>query len=114
VEWSWELLEDSEQALWRRLSIFAGGATVEAAEAVCAQEGLPRAEVLDVLTALVDKSLAHPAGEREPRYRMLETIRAYGLERLAEAGEEEWKTARSPRRSRSSTTMIRGCVPSPA
>jgi predicted ATPase/DNA-binding SARP family transcriptional activator len=89
VEWSWDLLGAAEQALWRRLSIFAGGATVESAEAVCSGGELPAADVLDVLTALVDKSLVLITGDGEPRYRMLETIRAYGLERLAEAGEEE-------------------------
>ncbi len=59
----------------------------ERAEAVCAGPGLDRADVLDVLTALVDKSLLTITGA-EPRYRMLETIRAYGLERLAESGAE--------------------------
>ncbi|MFC5750042.1 ATP-binding protein [Actinomadura rugatobispora] len=99
VEWSWDLLDEAERALWRRLSVFAGGATVEAAERVCAGPELDPAEVLDVLTALVDKSLlivtaAEPgpvaeADDPRPRYRMLETIRAYGAERLAEAGEED-------------------------
>ncbi|SNS64167.1 Predicted ATPase [Actinomadura meyerae] len=88
VEWSWDLLDGPERTLWRRLAVFPGGATVASAEAVCAGPGLERGDVLDVLTALVDKSLLAVAGP-EPRYRMLETIRAYGLERLAESGEED-------------------------
>ncbi|MFB4308768.1 BTAD domain-containing putative transcriptional regulator [Actinomadura sp. GTD37] len=87
VEWSWDLLEEPERTLWRRLAVFPGGATADAAEAVCAGPGLDRADVLDVLAALVDKSLLTVAGP-EPRYRMLETIRAYGLERLAGSGDE--------------------------
>ncbi|MFC6884648.1 MULTISPECIES: BTAD domain-containing putative transcriptional regulator [Actinomadura] len=94
VEWSWDLLDGAERALWRRLAVFVGGATTEAAEEVCAGPELDRSDVMDVLTALVDKSLVVVReGEDglagEPRYAMLETIRAYGLERLAEAGEEE-------------------------
>jgi predicted ATPase/DNA-binding SARP family transcriptional activator len=90
VDWSWELLSDAERALCRRLSVFAGGATVEAAEAVCAGGPVRTPDVLPLLTALVDKSLLvarHGAGGT--RYRMLETIRAYGQERFAEAGEGE-------------------------
>jgi len=87
VDWSWELLADQERALLRRLSVFAGGATVEAAEQVCADDVLPAEQVLDLLAALADKSLlvASPDG----RYRMLETVKAYGLARLEEAGELE-------------------------
>jgi tetratricopeptide (TPR) repeat protein len=87
VEWSWDLLDGPERTLWRRLAVFPGGATLDGAEAVCAGPGLDRAATLDLLTALVDKSLLTITGP-EPRYRMLETIRAYGLERLAESGEE--------------------------
>ncbi|MEU4424594.1 BTAD domain-containing putative transcriptional regulator [Actinoplanes sp. NPDC024001] len=80
VDWSWELLSAPEQRLWRWLAAFPGGADVTAAEQVCGSD-------LDLLGALVDKSLLvlGPDG----RYRMLETIREYGLERLAEAGETE-------------------------
>ena len=104
VDWSWDLLDDGERALLRRLSVFAGGGTLEAAEQVCA--GLPVAaedgeqvcagapvaaeDVFDLLAALVDKSLlVVRQTEDGPRYRMLEIIRAYGRERLAEAGETE-------------------------
>ncbi|QKG21016.1 BTAD domain-containing putative transcriptional regulator [Actinomadura verrucosospora] len=90
VAWSWDLLDGPERVLCRRLAAFPGGATLESAEQVCAGPGLARADVLDALTALVDKSLVTVVGaDGEPRYRMLETIRAYGAERLAEAGEDE-------------------------
>ncbi|MFI0421577.1 BTAD domain-containing putative transcriptional regulator [Spongiactinospora sp. 9N601] len=84
VDWSWELLEPAEQVLLRRLSVFAGGATLESAEQVAG------ADVLPLLGALADKSLLQVS--REPagiRYRMLETVRLYALERLAESGERE-------------------------
>ncbi|MGC4937098.1 ATP-binding protein [Kribbella sp. DT2] len=88
VEWSWELLEPDEQAVARRLSRFSGGATLEAAEQVCSGPGLPPEAVLDVLASLVDKSLVEAgAEERSVRYRMLETVKAYGAEQLAAAGE---------------------------
>jgi predicted ATPase/DNA-binding SARP family transcriptional activator len=84
VEWSWDLLDEDERVLARRLSVFPGGATLEAVEDVCAGPGLPREDVLGTLAALVDKSLVEVSDQR---YRMLETVRAYGAERLAEAGE---------------------------
>ena len=89
VDWSWDLLSDPERVLARRLAIFPGGATLTAAERVCADELLPSAAVLTALSGLVDKSILGTAGgPDDPRYRMLETVRAYGLERLAEAAEE--------------------------
>ncbi|WP_170323766.1 BTAD domain-containing putative transcriptional regulator [Cryptosporangium phraense] len=94
VAWSWDLLNVREQALWRRLSIFPAGATLEAAEQVCADDAvLPAGEVLDTLASLVDKSLVETVDPVDafdtgpPRYRMLETVRAYGAERLEDAGE---------------------------
>ena len=90
VDWSWELLGAAERALLRRLSVFTGGATLEAAERVCSGGPVDPAEVLDLLTALVDKSLVVcRTGPDGSRYGMLETIRAYGQERLVEAGERE-------------------------
>jgi predicted ATPase/DNA-binding SARP family transcriptional activator len=90
VEWSWDLLDDAGRALARRLSVFAGGATLEAVEAVCtAGAGLPPEAVLPALSELVDQSLVEPTGDGPVRYRMLETIRAYAGERLAEAGETD-------------------------
>jgi predicted ATPase/DNA-binding SARP family transcriptional activator len=89
VDWSWDLLADAERVLARRLAVFPGGATLAAAERVCAGERLPAAAVLPALSGLVDKSiLGTEDGPGGSRYRMLETVRAYGLERLAEAGEE--------------------------
>jgi predicted ATPase len=88
VDWSWDLLDDAERALWRRFSVFTGGATLEAAEQVCSGSGLPAGRALDLLTALADKSLLIVQHD-PPRYRMLEIIRAYGQERLAEAGESD-------------------------
>ncbi|MFI6796776.1 AfsR/SARP family transcriptional regulator [Streptosporangium canum] len=89
VGWSWELLDEQERVLARRLSVFAGGAALDCAEVICSGHGLDRADVLDVLARLVDKSLvvvqSHGAAVR---YRMLETIRAYAAERLAESGEQ--------------------------
>lgn len=87
VDWSWDLLTEAERALLRRLAAFPGGATVEAAEGVCAGGPVETYEVLDLITSLADKSLLVTVGDG--RYRMLETIRAYALEKLAEAGEQE-------------------------
>jgi predicted ATPase/DNA-binding SARP family transcriptional activator len=97
VDWSWDLLTEPERAVLRRLSVCPPGATLEAAERICADPGGVAAEdVLDLLAALVDKSLVVPAtgSDGEPRYRLLETIRAYGAERLADAGEADRVRAR--------------------
>lgn len=87
VEWSWDLLDEPERILARRLSAFPGGATVSALEAVCADPSLPAADIPYVLDALVEKSLVDHAddGAGEPRYRMLETVRAYAARQLADA-----------------------------
>jgi predicted ATPase/DNA-binding CsgD family transcriptional regulator len=88
MDWSYSLLSEQERILFRRLSVFAGGCTLEAAEAICTDEGIAEDEVLDVLTHLVDKSLVvSEEREGEKRYRLLETIRQYSQERLWEAGE---------------------------
>ncbi|HYJ68514.1 MAG TPA: BTAD domain-containing putative transcriptional regulator [Nocardioidaceae bacterium] len=83
VAWSWDLLTDKERDLAERLSVFPGGATPESVEGACQ---LDAGAALDLLAALVDKSLLQVVGDAEPRYRMLETLREYGQERLAEAG----------------------------
>jgi predicted ATPase/transcriptional regulator with XRE-family HTH domain len=93
IAWSYGLLDAEEQALFRRLSIFAGGCTPEAAEAVCWAGGGESA-ALRGLAALVDKSLLRPPGDgsgatAQPRLSTLGTIREYGLERLEESGEAE-------------------------
>ena len=92
IDWSWELLSADEQRLLSRLSIFAGGMDLEAVEAVCAGDDLETYELLDILNELVNKSLVVAKREqgREIRYHLLETIRQYGQERLAEAGETEF------------------------
>ena len=108
IDWSYDLLTVDEQALLRRLGVFVGGCTLEAAEAVCGSQELkiedrgskvaaqssildPRSSILDGLAALLDKSLlrqiAGPDGE--PRFFMLETLREYALERLVGSGEAE-------------------------
>ena len=87
IDWSYSLLSQAERVLLERLSVFSGGWTLEAAETVCAGDGLESHDVLDALAHLVDKSLVI-LDERaaEPRYRILETIRQYGQEKLREAG----------------------------
>ncbi len=87
MDWSHDLLSEPERALLRRLTVFAGGWTLEAAEAVCANRVVTRDAVLDVLTLLVDKSLVDPSGDAEARHTMLETIRQYALEKLVAAQE---------------------------
>jgi len=89
VDWSWELLNGAERTVLRRLSVFAGGASLEAAERVCAGDSVQAWEVLDLLTALTEKSLVVAGGEGAPRYRMLGTIKEYAAQRLAEAGESD-------------------------
>ncbi|MFL6189757.1 MAG: BTAD domain-containing putative transcriptional regulator [Actinomycetes bacterium] len=94
IDWSWELLDDADRRLLRRLSVFSGGWTVAAAEAVCGGDGLEPGEVLNGLFRLVDRSLIVAAGGDPARFRLLETLRAYGAERLAEAGETQAVAAR--------------------
>ncbi|WP_344207230.1 ATP-binding protein [Nonomuraea bangladeshensis] len=85
VEWSWDLLDDAERTLARRLSAFPGGADLPALEAICADDALPAVEVLQVIGSLVEKSIVQ---EVSGRYRMLETVRAYMADRLAESGDD--------------------------
>ena len=89
LEWSHGLLQPEERVVLRRLGVFAGGFTLEAAQSVAADEYIDGWDVLEHLGALVDKSLVVAEGEALPRYRLLETTRLYALERLAEAGETE-------------------------
>lgn len=98
LDWSYELLAEVERVLLRRLAVFSGGFTLEAAEEVCAGDGLERARVADVLARLVEKSLVTTDERRGARrYRLLETIRAYASVRL---GEAEERTALSLRQAR--------------
>ncbi|MFE6165372.1 BTAD domain-containing putative transcriptional regulator [Streptomyces sp. NPDC056486] len=98
VDWSWDLLTDAERTVLRRLSVFSGGASAEAAERVCAGDAakaadvgdaVERGQVLELLTALTEKSLLVADAESAPRYRMIGTIKEYAGHRLAEAGESE-------------------------
>jgi predicted ATPase len=98
LDWSWQLLGAAEQQLLRRLSVFAGGWTQEAAAAICSDGAATAQEVRDRLGLLIRKSLVFRSKQEDEgssgRYRMLETVRAYAAERLAEAGEEAELTAR--------------------
>jgi predicted ATPase/DNA-binding CsgD family transcriptional regulator len=89
LDWSYELLSQPERKLYGRLSVFTGGFSLEAAEAVGATDDIEQHEVLESLLSLVDKSLvvAEAANEGRMRYRMLEPVRQYGLERLEMSGE---------------------------
>jgi predicted ATPase len=92
IAWSYHMSGAQEQRLFRRLSLFVGGCTLETAEAVCAvlSDGDGAGPVLDGVASLIDKSLLqHTEQEEEPRLRLLETIREYGLEALAASGEME-------------------------
>ena len=90
IDWSHDLCTPAERLLWNRLSVFAGDFGLDAAEAVCAGDGIGPDEVLDLLDRLVVQSVVLPTEhEGMPRYRLLETIRQYGRERLAESGQEQ-------------------------
>jgi predicted ATPase len=91
IEWSYELLEEGENVLFARLSVFSGGATLEATEAVCGTIGDLSVDALEGTSSLLDKSLLwqEEGAEGTPRFVMLETIREYAQERLEESGEAE-------------------------
>ena len=87
IDWSYRLLSEDQQRLFARLSVFAGGADLTAVHAVCAEPGATEGDTLELLTALVDRSMAFAvAGTGGTRYRVLETLRAYGRERLPADG----------------------------
>uniref|UniRef100_UPI001BDD9819 ATP-binding protein n=1 Tax=Pseudonocardia lacus TaxID=2835865 RepID=UPI001BDD9819 len=86
IAWSWELLDERERALAERVSVLGGGVTPASAAAVCAGTAVPAADVPDLLAALVDRSLLQLA-PGDGRYRMLETIREYGADRLTASGD---------------------------
>ncbi|HET6319992.1 MAG TPA: tetratricopeptide repeat protein, partial [Chloroflexota bacterium] len=92
IDSSHQLLSEEERALFRRLSVFAGGFTLEAAEAACSEPAAAHSDVLDLLSRLLDQSLVMPVEREhhvEARYRLLETVRQYGSEKLRSAGERE-------------------------
>ena len=90
IDWSYGLLKPIEQTFFNRLGTFAGGFSLDAALAVCSDEGINESDVLELLSSLADQSLvlAETGGERE-RYRLLESTRAYALQKLADAEEQE-------------------------
>ncbi len=89
IDWSYDLLNSEAQTLLRRLAVFDAGCTLDTAESVCAEDGIIKGRILDLLSSLVDKSLivTETIGRAEARYRLLETIREYALEKLKEADE---------------------------
>ncbi|MBB1157477.1 MULTISPECIES: BTAD domain-containing putative transcriptional regulator [Amycolatopsis] len=89
IDWSWELLSEPERLVLQRLSVHTEDCSLDAAEAVCAGDGVEEGEVLGLLAKLVDRSLVVPANTGAPRYRLLESVAVYGLERLREAGAVE-------------------------
>jgi predicted ATPase/DNA-binding CsgD family transcriptional regulator len=89
IDWSYALLNPEEQALLRRLAVFEVGCTLDTVESVCSGEEIAAQDILELISSLVSKSVvvAETVGRTQARYRLLETIRAYALERLEEAGE---------------------------
>ena len=95
IEWSYELLNEAEQTLFRRLSIFCGNFTLDAAQAVCSDDCGDQEEVPSLISALVEKSLVAPeAGDGEQLYRLLESTRQYAFERLTLACESDSAASR--------------------
>jgi predicted ATPase len=89
VDWSYQLLTDAERVLFRRLSVFGGGWSMEAAEEICMDAVLADADFLELHARLVDRSLVIPQREAGARFGMLETLRQYADERLRDAGERD-------------------------
>ncbi|TDD36616.1 AfsR/SARP family transcriptional regulator [Actinomadura sp. KC06] len=107
MEWSWEPLGEAERAVLRRLALHPGGCTLEAAEKTCSGDGVDAAEIMDVMVGLVDRSLVMAAdGPGGVRYRLLESVAAYALERLDEAGEHD----RAERRRDAYYTVLAECA----
>jgi predicted ATPase/DNA-binding CsgD family transcriptional regulator len=103
IEWSYELCSPDEQLLWRRLTVFQAGITLEASAAVCTGADLPEDRLLELLDGLVDKSILLPEDqEDQTRYRMLDTLRRFGFDKLREAGDAQ----RTQRRHRDHHLML--------
>lgn len=96
IEWSHDLLDDPQRRVFRRLGVFLGGFSLEAAQAVCADDGLVGWAVLDAINGLFDKSFLTALGEPadKPRFGLLESLRSFALERLADAGEVDTTRSR--------------------
>jgi len=89
MDWSHDLLSEPQQVLLRRLSVFSDGFTFEAAEQVCSDDAVPSFEMLDLLQHLVEASMVTFESDPSPRYRLLETVRQYSLDKLLEAGDSD-------------------------
>ena len=90
ITWTYDLLDAEEQRLFRRLAVFQSGFTLDAAEAIAREGDAPIEDVLELIASLIDKSLLRlDETTDEPRYRMLETIREFGLQQLADRGEAD-------------------------
>jgi len=89
IDWSYELLTVEEQTLLNRMAVFSAGCTLDTIEVICSGDGIHPGQILDLLSSLVTKSLvlAETTGRAHARYRLLETIREYALEKLDETGE---------------------------
>ncbi len=94
VDWSYDLLFDDERRLFARLSVFVGGCELDAIESVCADDKVPKDDVLDVLSRLVDKSLVMPPIAGETRFSQLQTLWQYGRDRLDDSDEADQVRAR--------------------
>lgn len=91
LDWSHQLLGPEEQTVFRRLAVFVDGFSVEAAQLVCSDAAIDEWQVLDVLNTLIDKSLVQVDAGQRPRYRLLESTRAYAMGKLSDAGEtQDW------------------------
>ncbi len=88
TEWSYDLLSDQEKLLWKRLSVFSGGWTLEAAEEVCSDDKILKKDIIDLLNHLTEKSIIIYQSEKE-RYRILETLKQFGKEKLNETESQE-------------------------
>ena len=94
IDWSYRLLTEPEQSLFVRLSVFAGGFDLDAAHGVCGADGAAEDDTLELLTGLVDKSMVIVRRRGPARYGVLETLRAYGRDRLRENGRRRSVTTR--------------------
>ena len=110
IDWSYGLLDDAEQVLWARLSVFAGGFDAAAAVEVCADDRVAQERVVELLGSLVEKSIVRRdlKSGNEPRYSFLETIRQYGRERLRDLGEDVRHPGTAPRMDHRAGQIGRG------
>ncbi|MBK6771315.1 MAG: hypothetical protein IPG78_04085 [Ignavibacteria bacterium] len=86
IDWSYDLLSEKEKILWSRLSVFSGGWTLEAAENVCSDETISKNDILELLSQLTEKSVII-YDETKDRYRILESLKQYGIEKLSDGKE---------------------------